>query len=92
MTIERLQELRDAGRLADATIPAARLLPEFPVVFVDDGAVTHIRQGRDFTVSAFRANAGAEHVKAVASDGQLVAIGRIALPHVYHPVVVLGVA
>lgn len=90
VTIERLQELKDAGKLGEATIPAAQLLPEFPVVLVDEGAVTHIRQGRDFTVSAFRANAGAEHVKAVAHDGRLVAIGRIALPHVYHPVVVLG--
>lgn len=90
VTIERLQELKDAGRLGEATIPTALLLPQFPVVLVDEGAVTHIRQGRDFTVSAFRANAGAEHVKAVAHDGRLVAIGRIALPHVYHPVVVLG--
>jgi tRNA pseudouridine55 synthase len=89
-TLEQLQNLRDAGSLSEAIVPAAELLPEFPVVFVDDSTVAHIRQGRDFTVSAFRENAGAEHVKAVAKDGRLVAIGRIALPHIYHPAVVLG--
>ena len=52
--------------------------------------MTQIRQGRDFTVSAFRVNPGAEHVKAIGPDGKLVAIGQIALPHVYHPVVVLN--
>ena len=33
---------------------------------------------------------GSEHVKAIGPDGNLVAIGRIALPHVYHPVVVMN--
>jgi hypothetical protein len=71
-------------------IPAAELLPQFPPVFVDDLTVTRIRQGRDFTVSAFRADAGAAHVKAIDRGGRLIAIGRIALPHVYHPVIVLN--
>jgi hypothetical protein len=57
---------------------------------VDDVVVRQIRQGRDFSVSAFRANPGSEHVKAVGPDGSLVAIGKIALPHVYHPVVVFN--
>jgi tRNA pseudouridine55 synthase len=91
-TLERLQALKGAGTLPGALIPAAELLPEFPVVLVDEGTAAHIRQGRDFTVSAFRVDAGAEHVKAVGQDGRLIAIGRIALPHVYHPVVVLGEA
>ena len=89
-TLEKLQELKDAGRLEEALIPASELLPEFPAVFVDDVTVTHIRQGRDFNVSPFRANAGATHVKAIGPDGRLVAIGRIALPHMYHPAVVLN--
>jgi tRNA pseudouridine55 synthase len=93
-TLDRLQALKNAGTLtgenAGALIPAAALLPEFPVVLVDEVTAAHIRQGRDFTVSAFRVDAGAEHVKAVGPDGRLVAIGRIALPHVYHPVLVLG--
>ncbi len=89
-TLDRLIELKNAGRLAEALIPAAGLLPDFPVVLVDDGTIARIRQGRDFSVSAFRAGAGAEHVKAVGEDGRLVAIGRIALPNIYHPVVVLA--
>ena len=89
-TIEKLQELKDAGRLHEAVMDPATLLPEFPPVMVDDATVTQIRQGRDFAVSPFRVGAGAEHVKAVGPDGRLVAIGKIALPHVYHPLVVLS--
>jgi tRNA pseudouridine55 synthase len=88
-TLERLQELKDEGRLAEALVPTIDLLPEFPSVFVDEVTVTHIRQGRDFSVSPFRMNAESPHVKAIGPDGRLVAIGRIALPHVYHPAVVL---
>jgi tRNA pseudouridine55 synthase len=89
-TIERLQSLKDEGRLPEAVIAMSDLLPEFPGVFVDDMTVAHIRQGRDFNVSPFRVSVGSEHVKAMARDGRLVAIGRIAMPHVYHPVVVMG--
>ncbi len=88
-TLERLQGLKDEGRLAEALVATHDLLPEFPAVFVDDIAVTHIRQGRDFSVSPFRVNTGAPHVKAIGPDGRLVAIGRIAMPNVYHPMVVL---
>jgi tRNA pseudouridine55 synthase len=88
-TLEHLQALKDEGRLAEALVTTHDLLPEFPAVFVDDIAVTHIRQGRDFSVSPFRVNTGAPHVKAIGPDGRLVAIGRIAMPNVYHPMVVL---
>jgi tRNA pseudouridine55 synthase len=89
-TLERLQQLKDEGRLEEALVKPALLLPQFPPVLVDDLAVRQIRQGRDFAVSPFRVNAGSEHVKAIGPDGNLVAIGRIALPHVYHPVVVMN--
>ena len=89
-TIERLQTLKDEGRLHEALIPMSDLLPEFPGVFVDDITATNIRHGRDFNVSAFRANGESPHVRAIGPDGQLVAIGRIAMPHTYHPIVVLG--
>lgn len=89
-TLEHLQALKNEGRLAEALVATQDLLPEFPAVFVDDVAVTHIRQGRDFNVSPFRVNTGAPHVKAIGPDGRLVAIGRIALPNVYHPMVVLA--
>jgi tRNA pseudouridine55 synthase len=89
-TLEELQTLKNDGQLRDALLPIAELLPQFPPVFIDDVTARQIGQGRDFSVSAFRANAGAEHVKAIGPDGSLVAIGRIALPHVYHPVVVFN--
>ncbi len=90
VTLERLQELKDQGSLEQVLIRPSELLPDFPTVHVDDPTVAQIRQGRDFTVSAFRVNAGTEHVKALAPDGSLVAIGKIVLPHMYHPVLVLN--
>jgi tRNA pseudouridine55 synthase len=90
-TLEQLQELKNEGHLEEVIVKPAGLLPHFPAVFVDDTTERLIRQGRDFTVSAFRVNAGAEHVKAIGPAGDLIAIGRVALPHVYHPIVVLNV-
>lgn len=89
-TLERLQQLKEEGRLSEALLPMRDLLPEFPAVVVDDAAAMSIRHGRDFHVSPFRVNAGSPHVKAISHDGHLIAIGSIAMPHVYHPVVVLG--
>jgi tRNA pseudouridine55 synthase len=88
-TLEQLQEMKNEGKMEEAIVKPTDLLPHFPPVFVDDTTVRHIRQGRDFTVSAFRVNAGAEHVKAIGPEGDLIAIGRLALPHVYHPIVVM---
>jgi tRNA pseudouridine55 synthase len=89
LKLDQLQLLKDEDRLSEALIPMANLLPDFPGVFVDSETAVRIRQGRDFNVSPFRVNAGSLHVKAIGPDGTLVAIGQIALPHVYHPVVVL---
>jgi tRNA pseudouridine55 synthase len=89
-TLEQLQDLKAEERLGEAVVPMSDLLPEFPGVFVDDITAVHIRQGRDFNVSPFRVNTGSPHVKAIGPDGMLIAIGRIAMPNVYHPLVVLG--
>ena len=89
-SLESLQKLRNDGHLERALIASHDLLPEFPAVFVDDLTAIQIRQGRDFSVSPFRVQAGAPHVKAIGADGRLIAIGRIALPHVYHPMVVMN--
>jgi tRNA pseudouridine55 synthase len=89
-TLAELQILKAEGRFAEALLPMADLLPQFPAVLVDDLTFRQIRQGRDFSVSPFRAHAGSEHVRAIGPDGSLAAIGRIALPNVYHPVVVFG--
>jgi tRNA pseudouridine55 synthase len=89
-TLDELQQLKAQGLLDQALLPMAELLPQFPAVYVDDVIVRQIRQGRDFSVSVFRTNPGSEHVKAIGPDGALVAIGKIALPHVYHPAVVFN--
>jgi hypothetical protein len=48
----------------------------------------HIRNGRDFSVSPFRLNTGTRYVKAVNSGDQVLAIGEMVLPNLYHPVIV----
>ena len=88
-TLEQLAGLAEAGRFADAMIPAAQLLPEFPAEMVDALTAGQIRNGRDFRVSPFRPQPGGRFVKAVTPEGQLVAIGEARLPHLYHPVLVL---
>jgi len=88
-TLAVLEELANKGCLHEALIPAAQLLPEFPSEFVDKISEGHIRQGRDFTVSPFRVQKGAHYVKAISRSGDLVAIGEIRLPNVYHPMLVM---
>jgi tRNA pseudouridine55 synthase len=51
--------------------------------------VAHVRNGRDFQVSPFRAGKGARYVKALSRQGELVAVGEVKLPNLYHPIVVL---
>ena len=88
-TLEELAALASEGRLAEALIPAAKLLPDFPAEMVDAITVGRIRQGRDFHVSPFHVRPGARFVKAISHEGQLVAIGEAKLPNIYHPVLVL---
>ena len=89
-TLDELQALADAGRLDEALIPAAELLPAFPSETVDDLTAGQIRQGRDFRVSPFRVAPSAKYVKAIGPSGRLLAIGEAKLPHLYHPVLVLA--
>jgi len=88
-TLEELGELAAAGRLEEALIPSAQLLPEFPTEMVDSITAGQIRNGRDFRVSPFQAKKGSRYVKAVTAHGELIAIGEARLPHLYHPVLVL---
>jgi tRNA pseudouridine55 synthase len=88
-TLDQLTALAASGRLRDALIPAAQLLPDFPNALVDTVTVGNIRQGKDFRLSPFRAQPGAKFVKALSEDGDLIAIGEARLPHLYHPVLVL---
>lgn len=88
-SIDELTALAEQGRLEEALIPAASLLPEIPMEVVDTIAEAQIRNGRDFRVSPFRDRGNTRHLKAVSTDGELVAIGEIVLPNLYHPVLVM---
>lgn len=88
-TIPQLETLAAEGRLIDALVPMAQLLPAFPSVFVDDLTAAQIRNGRNFNASPFRAQPAAKFVKAVNARGELVAIGEAVLPNLYHPSVVV---
>ena len=88
-TMEELGALAEAGRFSDAVIPAAQLLPDFPVEIVDQITAGQIRNGRAFRVSPFQVRKGAKYVKAVTQEGELIAIGEARMPLVYHPVLVL---
>ena len=87
--LEHLQALAAAGRIAEALIPAAQLLPHFPGTLIDSATEASIRQGRDFRLSPFRPDPEARFIKAISRAGDLVAIGEARLPHLYHPVLVL---
>jgi len=88
-SIEELERLAREGRLEEALIPAAQLLPELPSQIVDALTAGQIRQGRDFRASPFRARKDVPYIKALSENGELIAIGRALLPNVYHPVIVL---
>ncbi len=87
-TLPELEALASEGRIDEAILPAAELLPSFPRELVDTFTAGQIRQGRDFRVSPFRLRQSDRYVKAVTADGDLVAIGEVKLPNVYHPVLV----
>jgi tRNA pseudouridine55 synthase len=88
-TIPDLEELARADRVCEALVAACDLLPEFPAEVVDGITESQIRQGRDFRVSPFRSRGDARYVKALSRSGELLAIGEIRLPNIYHPMVVL---
>ena len=88
-SLEKLSDLAESGRLKEALIPAAQLLPDFPNALVDTITAGNIRQGKDFRLSPFRPQPGARYVKALTEEGDLIAIGEARLPHLYHPVLVL---
>jgi tRNA pseudouridine55 synthase len=88
-TIEELERMAQEDRLAEAVIPAEQLLPQFPSEVVDALTAGQIRQGRDFRVSPFRVRPSTRYVKAVTQHGELLAIGEVRLPNLYHPFLVL---
>ena len=87
-TLDRLEELRDDGRLGDALLSPSDLLPEIPVQRVDDLIAARIRVGSDFHVNPYGPSADARLVKALGPDGRLLCVGRAVSPRLFHPFVV----
>jgi tRNA pseudouridine55 synthase len=88
-TLPQLEALAAEERLIDALAPASEMMPLMPTVYVEEGSVRDIRNGRNFPASPFRAVTDAKYVKAVTRQGELVAVGEIVVPNLYHPMVVL---
>ena len=88
-TIEKLEEFARRGALDQVIVPLPRLLPEIPNATVDALTAGQIRHGKDFRLSPFVDRADSRYVKAVTEEGDLVAIGEVRLPNLYHPVLVL---
>lgn len=88
-TIDELEALGEDGRLEEALIPAAELLPEFPVEHVDSEQAVRIRHGQEFRVSPFGPCSDARLVKAVDREGTLLCIGKAIGPRMFHPSIVL---
>jgi tRNA pseudouridine55 synthase len=88
-TLEALADLASRGALDQALIPASQVLPEIPNATVDALTAGQIRHGKDFRLSPFVERAGSKYVKAVSPEGDLIAIGEVRLPNLYHPVLVL---
>ena len=84
-TLDQLNALSGEGHLSQAVIPSARLLPHIPAEYFNTFAEAHIRQGRDFRTSPFVVRPGAPLVKALSRDGELIAIGELRIPNLYHP-------
>lgn len=88
-TMEELRELAAMGRLAEAVIPSAALLGSIPAEHFDSAAEARIRAGNDFRTSPFVVPPGAPLVKALSRSGDLIAIGQLKIPNLYHPGTVL---
>ena len=88
-TLTQLETLVAEDRMQDAIVPAAKMLPEFSAVYVDELTAAQIRNGRNFAASPFRSQPASRYVKAVTRGGELVAIGEAVLPNLFHPVVVM---
>lgn len=87
-TKTELESLSREGRLDEAIVPSEELLPEMPAQRVDRNAALRIANGQDFEIASFPSAFPAPRVKAIGPDGRLLAIGRLKLPTVYHPMIV----
>lgn len=84
-TLEELSGLAQMGALHSAVIPPGQLLPHIPAEHVSVEVEAQVRQGRHFRTSPFVVPPGAPLVRALSSSGELVAIGKMVIPNLYHP-------
>ncbi len=89
LPLDSLIRLSEEGNLASAVIPIELMLPEIPIVRVDDLTVRLIRNGREFRSSPFVVPPGAPIVQVLSRSGDLIALGELIYPNAYHPKVVL---
>jgi tRNA pseudouridine55 synthase len=87
-TLEQLTSMAAEHSLEQALIPIADMLPDLPSEHLSFLTESHIRQGRDFRTSPFVVPPGAPLVKALSRSGELIAIGQLKIPNLYHPNVV----
>lgn len=85
MTLTQIQELASEGKLHQAVRTSADLLPHFPSEYCNVSVESQIRQGRDFRTSPFSVPPGSPFVKAISHSGELIAIGELRIPNIYHP-------
>jgi len=88
-TLDALAKLAEAGTLDSAVTATSRMLPAIPCEHFDETTEAQIRQGRDFRTSPFVVPPGTPLVKAVSRNGDLIAIGQLKIPNLYHPGTVL---
>ena len=89
MSLEQIEALANAGQLSEAVTKGSMLLPDLPAEHYPDEVIQHVRQGRDFHASPFVIPPGTPLIKALDRSGDLVAIGEMTIPGVYHPKIVL---
>ena len=84
-TLEELAELARVGALDRAVVPASELLTQFPAERVNASVEVQIRQGRQFRTSPFVVPSGSPVVRVLSRSGELIAIGKLVIPNLYHP-------
>jgi tRNA pseudouridine55 synthase len=88
-TLDALASMAETGTLDSAVTPTSRMLPVLPAEHFDESVETQIRQGRDFRTSPFVVPPGSPLVRALSRAGDLIAIGQLKIPNLYHPGTVL---
>ncbi len=88
-TLDELSELARTGNIMESVLPSAELLTQFPAERVSPMVEAQIRQGRQFRTSPFVVPPGSPIVRALSRSGELIAIGRLIIPNLYHPSTVL---